>query len=128
MIEVIPGERTSPGDRRRRHRDDRGRRLPALAAQEGGARASSRTASSTRSCASAWRSWTRASSTCEELDTNVKWGIGYKLAVIPPMQLLDMAGLDIYSAVASYLNPDLSNERASRPTIQDLVGARAAWA
>lgn len=57
----------------------------------------------------------------DELDTNVKWGIGYKLAVIPPMQLLDMAGLDIYSAVASYLNQDLSNEQGISSTIQDLV-------
>jgi 3-hydroxybutyryl-CoA dehydrogenase/5-formyl-3-hydroxy-2-methylpyridine 4-carboxylate dehydrogenase len=44
----------------------------------------------------------------EDMDTCVKWGIGYKLAVIGPMRLLDMAGLDIYSSVASYLNPDLS--------------------
>ncbi len=44
-----------------------------------------------------------------DLDTCVKWGIGYKLAVIGPMRLLDMAGLDIYSSVASYLNPDLSS-------------------
>jgi 3-hydroxybutyryl-CoA dehydrogenase/5-formyl-3-hydroxy-2-methylpyridine 4-carboxylate dehydrogenase len=44
----------------------------------------------------------------EELDTCVSWGIGYKLAVIGPMALLDMAGLDIYHAVASYLNPQLS--------------------
>ena len=43
-----------------------------------------------------------------DMDTCVKWGIGYKLAVIGPMRLLDMAGLDIYSSVASYLNPDLS--------------------
>jgi 3-hydroxybutyryl-CoA dehydrogenase/5-formyl-3-hydroxy-2-methylpyridine 4-carboxylate dehydrogenase len=57
----------------------------------------------------------------DELDVNVKWGIGYKLAVIPPMQLLDMAGLDIYSAVASYLNPDLSNEKGLSTTIQKLV-------
>jgi 3-hydroxyacyl-CoA dehydrogenase len=57
----------------------------------------------------------------DELDTNVKWGIGYKLAVIPPMQLLDMAGLDIYSAVASYLNQDLSNEQGISSTISDLV-------
>jgi 3-hydroxyacyl-CoA dehydrogenase len=57
----------------------------------------------------------------DELDTNVKWGIGYKLAVIPPMQLLDMAGLDIYSAVAGYLNQDLSNEAGLSTTIQDLV-------
>ena len=40
----------------------------------------------------------------EELDTCVKWGIGFKLAVIPPLQLLDVAGLDIYNAVGSYLN------------------------
>jgi len=43
------------------------------------------------------------------MDTCVKWGIGYKLAVIGPMRLLDMAGLDIYQSVASYLNPDLSD-------------------
>jgi 3-hydroxybutyryl-CoA dehydrogenase/5-formyl-3-hydroxy-2-methylpyridine 4-carboxylate dehydrogenase len=43
----------------------------------------------------------------EELDTCVKWGIGFKLAVIGPMELLDVAGLDIYEAVASYLNADL---------------------
>jgi len=57
----------------------------------------------------------------DELDTNVKWGIGYKLAVIPPMQLLDMAGLDIYSAVAGYLNQDLSTEKGLSTTISDLV-------
>jgi 3-hydroxyacyl-CoA dehydrogenase len=57
----------------------------------------------------------------EELDVNVKWGIGYKLAVIPPMHLLDMAGMDIYTAVASYLNPDLSNASEVSPTIKDLV-------
>ncbi len=57
----------------------------------------------------------------EELDLNVKWGIGYKLAVIPPMQLLDMAGMDIYTSVASYLNPDLSNAAEVSSTIRDLV-------
>jgi 3-hydroxybutyryl-CoA dehydrogenase/5-formyl-3-hydroxy-2-methylpyridine 4-carboxylate dehydrogenase len=44
----------------------------------------------------------------ESLDTCVSWGIGYKLAVIGPMALLDVAGLDIYQAVGSYLNADLS--------------------
>jgi 3-hydroxyacyl-CoA dehydrogenase len=44
-----------------------------------------------------------------ELDTCVKWGIGFKLAVIGPMELLDVAGLDIYEAVASYLNADLDD-------------------
>ena len=43
----------------------------------------------------------------ESLDACVSWGIGYKLAVIGPMALLDMAGLDIYQSVSSYLNEDL---------------------
>jgi 5-formyl-3-hydroxy-2-methylpyridine 4-carboxylic acid 5-dehydrogenase len=45
----------------------------------------------------------------KDLDACVSWGIGYKLAVIGPMALLDVAGLDIYSAVAGYLNKELSN-------------------
>ena len=36
-----------------------------------------------------------------DLDTCVSWGIGYKLAVIGPMALVDMAGMDIYESVAS---------------------------
>ncbi len=43
----------------------------------------------------------------QDLDTCVNWGIGYKLAVVGPMSLLDMAGLDIYGSVAAYLNGDL---------------------
>jgi 3-hydroxybutyryl-CoA dehydrogenase/5-formyl-3-hydroxy-2-methylpyridine 4-carboxylate dehydrogenase len=43
----------------------------------------------------------------EELDKCFKWALGLKLAVIGPMELLDVAGLDIYEAVASYLNADL---------------------
>lgn len=42
-----------------------------------------------------------------DLDTCVSWGIGYKLAVVGPLALLDMAGLDIYRAVAGYLNAEL---------------------
>ncbi|TFF27165.1 3-hydroxyacyl-CoA dehydrogenase family protein [Jiella endophytica] len=45
----------------------------------------------------------------EDLDTCVSWGIGYKIAVVGPMALLDMAGLDIYKSVSSFLNADLSN-------------------
>lgn len=43
----------------------------------------------------------------EQLDQCVSWGIGMKLAVIGPMALLDMAGLDVYAAVANYLNREL---------------------
>src|SRR2546423_15195954 len=56
----------------------------------------------------------------EGLDLCVKWGIGYKLAVIPPIHLLDVAGLDIYTSVASYLNKDLSNESGVSSTAQKL--------
>jgi 3-hydroxybutyryl-CoA dehydrogenase/5-formyl-3-hydroxy-2-methylpyridine 4-carboxylate dehydrogenase len=58
----------------------------------------------------------------EGLDTCVSWGIGYKLAVIGPMALLDMAGLDIYQAVGSYLNKDLCN----RPDVAGYVTSRTA--
>jgi hypothetical protein len=52
----------------------------------------------------------------QDLDACVSWGIGYKLAVVGPMALLDMAGLDIYAAVAGYLNKELSTRRTSPPT------------
>ncbi len=55
------------------------------------------------------------------LDLNVRWGIGYKLAVIGPMELLDMAGLDIYHAVGSYLNRDLCTSGEVSRTVRDLV-------
>jgi 3-hydroxybutyryl-CoA dehydrogenase/5-formyl-3-hydroxy-2-methylpyridine 4-carboxylate dehydrogenase len=58
----------------------------------------------------------------EELDTCVQWGIGFKLAVIPPLQLLDVAGLDIYQAVASYLNADLDD----RKDVSETITSRAA--
>jgi 3-hydroxyacyl-CoA dehydrogenase len=57
----------------------------------------------------------------EGLDLNVRWGIGYKLAVIGPMELLDMAGLDIYNAVGSYLNRDLSAADEVSSTIRELI-------
>jgi 3-hydroxybutyryl-CoA dehydrogenase/5-formyl-3-hydroxy-2-methylpyridine 4-carboxylate dehydrogenase len=57
----------------------------------------------------------------EELDTCVQWGIGYKLSVIPPLQLLDVAGLDIYNAVASYLNKDLDNRSDVSETITERI-------
>ncbi len=59
----------------------------------------------------------------EDIDTIVKWGIGYKLAVIGPLELLDVAGLDIYHSVASYLNADLSSRRDVSPLILAKVAA-----
>ena len=58
----------------------------------------------------------------EDIDTCVSWGIGYKLAVVGPMALLDMAGLDIYNSVATFLNSDL----ADRKDVAPLVGRKMA--
>ncbi len=58
----------------------------------------------------------------EGLDTCVSWGIGYKLSVVGPMALLDMAGLDIYQAVGGYLNGDL----CGRADVADFVTRRTA--
>ncbi|RWD48582.1 MAG: 3-hydroxyacyl-CoA dehydrogenase family protein [Mesorhizobium sp.] len=59
----------------------------------------------------------------EDLDTCVSWGIGYKVAVIGPMALLDMAGLDIYKSVSSFLNADLSNRDDVAPMVLEKTGA-----
>ncbi|MFM8593595.1 MAG: 3-hydroxyacyl-CoA dehydrogenase NAD-binding domain-containing protein, partial [Chloroflexota bacterium] len=59
----------------------------------------------------------------EAIDTITKWGIGYQLAVSGPLELLDVAGLDIYTSVASYLNADLSNEGGVSATVGDKVAA-----
>jgi 5-formyl-3-hydroxy-2-methylpyridine 4-carboxylate dehydrogenase len=53
----------------------------------------------------------------EDIDTCVSWGVGYKLAVIGPMALLDMAGLDIYNSVSTFLNADLSDRKDVAPMI-----------
>jgi 5-formyl-3-hydroxy-2-methylpyridine 4-carboxylic acid 5-dehydrogenase len=58
----------------------------------------------------------------EAIDTITKWGIGYKLAVIGPLELLDVAGLDIYTSVASYLNKDLN----ASPEVSSTVTSKVA--
>jgi 5-formyl-3-hydroxy-2-methylpyridine 4-carboxylic acid 5-dehydrogenase len=58
----------------------------------------------------------------EAIDTIVRWGIGYKLGVVGPLRLLDMAGLDIYTAVAGYLNKDLCNDAGVSSTVTSKVG------
>ncbi|MDR6636173.1 3-hydroxybutyryl-CoA dehydrogenase/5-formyl-3-hydroxy-2-methylpyridine 4-carboxylate dehydrogenase [Phyllobacterium sp. 1468] len=59
----------------------------------------------------------------EDLDTCVSWGIGYKIAVIGPMALLDMAGLDIYKSVSSFLHADLSNRDDVAPMVLEKTDA-----
>ncbi|WP_193178549.1 5-formyl-3-hydroxy-2-methylpyridine 4-carboxylate 5-dehydrogenase [Oricola nitratireducens] len=59
----------------------------------------------------------------EDIDTCVSWGIGYKIAVVGPMALLDMAGLDIYRSVSSFLNQDLANRNDVAPIVTEKTEA-----
>ncbi len=54
----------------------------------------------------------------------MQWGIGFRRAVIPPLQLPDVAGPGIYQAVASYLNADLDD----RKDVSETITSRAARA
>jgi len=58
----------------------------------------------------------------DDLDTCVTWGIGYKLSVVGPMRLLDMAGLDIYQSVASFLNAELCKRADLSPMVAEATG------
>lgn len=59
----------------------------------------------------------------EDIDTCVSWGIGYKLAVVGPMALLDMAGMDIYHSVSSFLNEDLCDRKDVAPLVREQIAA-----
>jgi 3-hydroxybutyryl-CoA dehydrogenase/5-formyl-3-hydroxy-2-methylpyridine 4-carboxylate dehydrogenase len=61
--------------------------------------------------------------TPEGLDACVKWGIGYKLSVVGPTRLLDMAGLDIYKAVSGYLNQNLAATSGTPKLVEDKIAA-----
>jgi len=43
--------------------------------------------------------------------------------IIGPLELLDVAGLDIYNSVAGYLNADLSAETGVSPLIKEKIEA-----
>ena len=64
----------------------------------------------------------------EDLDTCVSWGIGYKIAVVGPMALLDMAGLDIYQSVSSFLNAELCNRADVAPLVARQDRGQETWA
>jgi len=117
MIEVIPGERTSP---------EVVERLTAIIESFGFAPVVEKEVPGfvenrilyaiLRECVSLVE---RGIVSQADMDTVVRWGIGYKLAVVGPMRLLDMAGLDIYHSVGSYLNKDLSSATEVSPLVTE---------
>lgn len=57
----------------------------------------------------------------EDIDTCVSWGIGYKLSIVGPMALLDMAGMDIYRSVSSFLNEELCDRKDVAPMVEEKI-------
>jgi len=59
----------------------------------------------------------------QDIDTCVSWGIGFKLGIVGPMALLDMAGLDIYESVSGFLNQELSTRKDVAPFVSERTRA-----
>jgi 3-hydroxybutyryl-CoA dehydrogenase len=55
----------------------------------------------------------------EDLDAVVSMGFGRRLAVFGPFTLSDMAGLDVWHAIASNLYPLISDARTPQPLLAD---------
>ena len=55
-----------------------------------------------------------------EIDEAMKYGPGFRYAILGPLETADLGGLNINHAVSHYLYPDLGTEPVSRP-LEDLV-------
>jgi 3-hydroxybutyryl-CoA dehydrogenase len=55
----------------------------------------------------------------EDLDAVVSLGFGRRLAAFGPLALHDMAGLDVWYAIASGLFPVISDAKEAQPTLAD---------
>jgi 3-hydroxybutyryl-CoA dehydrogenase len=56
--------------------------------------------------------------TADELDRAIQGSIGPRLALLGPFQVMDLGGLDVWAEVLRNLLPQLSEERAVPPLIQ----------
>lgn len=50
----------------------------------------------------------------EEIDAAMKYGPGFRYAVLGPFETADLGGVDIFQAVSDYLFPDLNNDQRSQ--------------
>ena len=57
----------------------------------------------------------------EDLDAVVSLGFGRRLAAFGPFTISDMAGLDVWHAITSYLYPLISAEQSPQPLLADRV-------
>ena len=56
----------------------------------------------------------------EEIDAAMKYGPGFRYAVLGPFETADLGGVDIFQAVSDYLFPDLNRDQRS-PALHALV-------
>lgn len=58
-----------------------------------------------------------------DIDAVMKHGLGLRWALLGPLEIADLGGLDIFNTVGSYLAKSLSNATDSPKMLQDLVAA-----
>ncbi len=59
--------------------------------------------------------------TREDLEVALKHGLGFRWSVAGPYELADLAGIETFSAVASFLFPELSRDTEPPPLFAELV-------
>jgi 3-hydroxybutyryl-CoA dehydrogenase len=58
-----------------------------------------------------------------DIDAVMKHGLGLRWALLGPLEIADLGGLDIFNTVGNYVAKSLSNATDSPKVLQDLVGA-----
>ena len=58
-----------------------------------------------------------------DIDAVMKHGLGLRWALLGPLEIADLGGLDIFNTVGSYVAASLSNATDSPKVLQDLVAA-----
>ena len=58
-----------------------------------------------------------------DIDAVMKHGLGLRWALLGPLEIADLGGLDIFNTVGSYVAKSLSNATESPKVLQDLVAA-----
>ena len=58
-----------------------------------------------------------------DIDAVMKHGLGLRWALLGPLEIADLGGLDIFNTVGSYVAKSMSNATDSPKVLQDLVAA-----
>ena len=70
-----------------------------------------------------WSVWQQGIASPEDIDLVVKGGFGLRLAIMGPLQMCDMGGLDIWYAAANQLFRDIDNTPEPPEELKELVAA-----